>query len=183
VAFTFKFTSKATVLALLLAPSLASADKSPTTATALSGIGAGVSGAVIVSSFLVGTSTAEINTPLFLIGLGSSIVTPSLGQIYSGEYFTWGMAARGAATALAAIALLGEEKTVACDDGINKNCKTLQGAGLALVGLAAIAYIGGMAYDVNDASDAAARANVHALFTLVPTMDPHSAGLALAGRF
>jgi hypothetical protein len=85
----------------------------------------------------------------------------------------------------AGIAILGERHTVACDNGIDKDCKALNGTGLAFLGLAAIAYIGGMAYDVMDASEAAVRANQAATFSLalVPAVLPHGGGLGLVGRF
>ncbi len=172
-------------LAFLAPAATAHADKSPTVATALSGTGAGVSAAVVVSSFLFGRTEGSVNLPLFFTGVGTSIVTPSLGQIYAGEYWSYGMALRGGAAAFAAIAILGERHTVACDNGIDKNCKDLNGTGIAFLGLAAIAFIGGMAYDVMDAPEAAARANQAAQFSvsLVPTVLPHGGGLGLVGRF
>ena len=166
-------------LALVAALSgVAHADlKSETTATALSGVGAGVSGALVVSSFVFGTGNDDFNRPLLFTGMISSIVTPSLGQLYAGEYLTVGMGLRAGAAGLATLALLTQEEDVTCDDG-RRACKDLKGAGLALMGLAAIAYIGGVAYDVQDAGDAAKRANGMTI-SLVPT----GSGAALVGRF
>ena len=169
-------------LAILLLAAPAHADKSPTVATALSGVGVGASSALVVASFFVGNGRDDINAPLFLTGLGTSIVTPSLGQIYAGEYLTLGMGVRAAGGVLAAIAILTQRETVACDDGIHRDCKGLEGAGIALLGLAAIGYIGGIAYDVQDAGDAAVRANGPHV-TLAPTLLPHGGGLAIAGAF
>ena len=173
---------KALAIIVVLATT-AQADKSSTTAVALSGTGAGISGTLVLASFFVGNGNNDINTPLFLTGIGTSIVTPSLGQIYAGEYLTIGMGVRAAAGTLAAIAFFTQEETVKCDDGIHNDCKSLKGAGLALLGLAAIGYIGGMAYDVQDAPDAATRANQHGSVTLAPLAFPHGAGFGVAGRF
>ena len=174
---------RALALVLVLGSATAHAEKSRTLASALSGIGVGVSSAVVVSSFFIGNGHDDINTPLFLAGLGTSIVTPSLGQIYAGEYLTLGMAVRGGAGVLAGLAFLTQRETVACDDGIHKDCHNFKSGGLALLGLAAIGYIGGMAYDVQDAPDAADRANHTITLALVPTALPHGGGLALAGTF
>ncbi len=173
------------LVAILAAASTAHADKSPDVATALSGVGTGVSSAAILASFFLGSGTAEVNMPVFFAGLGSAVITPSLGQIYSREYLTYGMAVRAGAGVLAAIAVTTQQETVACDDGINKDCKSLKGAGFALLGVAAIGFIGGMAYDVMDASDAAVRANHAAIFSVsvVPTVVPHGGGLGLVGSF
>ena len=174
----------ALALALFAAAAPAHADtvKSPTMETALSGIGVGVSSSLVIASFFIGNGRDDINAPLFLTGLGTSILTPSLGQIYAGEYLTLGMGVRAAAGVLAGVAILTQRETVACDDGIHKDCKSLEGAGIALLGLAAIGYVGGIAYDVQDAADAAERAN-RPRFSLLPTVVPHGGGLALVGQF
>lgn len=165
-------------LAIVAALATTAHAKDPDVATALSGVGTGVSSALVVSAFLFRSDREDLNRPLFIAGLGSSIITPSLGQLYSREYWTWGMVVRAGAAALGTIAVLTEEETVRCDNG-QTDCKSLKGAGLALLGLAAIGYIGGVAYDVMDAGDAAKRANGQLSLRLVPS----GTGLALVGTF
>lgn len=165
-------------LALVAAMATAAHAKDPDVATALSGVGTGVSSALIVSSFLARGDREDLNRPLFITGLATSIVTPSLGQFYSGQYWTWGMVVRASAAALGTIAVLTQEDTVRCDNGV-VDCKNIRGAGLALLGLAAIGYIGGVAWDVQDAGDSAKRANGQITMKLVPS----GTGLALVGTF
>lgn len=165
-------------LAIVAALATTAHAKDPDVATALSGVGTGVSSALVVSAFLFRSDREDLNRPLFIAGLGSSIITPSLGQLYSREYWTWGMVVRAGAAALGTIAVLTEEETVRCDNG-QTDCKSLKGAGLALLGLAAIGYIGGVAYDVMDAGDSAKRANGQLSLRLVPS----GTGLALVGTF
>lgn len=165
-------------LALVAALATTAHAKDPDVATALSGVGTGVSSALVVASFLARGDREDLNRPLFISGLASSIITPSLGQIYSGEYWTWGMVVRAGAAALGTIAVLTQEETVRCDNG-DVDCKNIKGAGLALLGLAAIGYIGGVAYDVMDAGDSAKRANGQLAIKVVPT----GTGLALVGTF
>jgi len=168
------------VKALVLVAAMATVAhaKDPDVATALSGVGTGVSSALVVASVLARGDGEDLNRPMFIAGLGTSIITPSLGQLYSGEYWTWGMVVRAGAAVLGTVAVLTQEETVRCDNG-GTDCKSLKGAGLALLGLAGIAYIGGVAWDVQDAGDAARRANGQITMHLVPS----GTGLALVGTF
>jgi hypothetical protein len=169
--------------------------KKRSTASILSGVGVGVSSAVTLSAFLVGDGTTyygdwspgRVNHTLLYAGLGSSVITPSLGQWYAGDYLTIGEGVRAASAAVALLALANGEETVRCDniDNPNAMCKAFTKTGVALLGIAAIAYIGGAAYDVIDAPEAVDRYNQTHL-TVVPTLGPPgapSAGLAIAGRF
>src|SRR5690348_16331954 len=95
----------AALLAAILPCAVAHADKSRTTAEALSGVGVGVSSALVLTSFLTGDTYHPVNEPMLYVGLASSIVTPSLGEWYAGEWLTPGMAVRVAAVGLATFAV------------------------------------------------------------------------------
>ena len=64
------------------------------TAYLLSGVGVGVSSALFLTSFFVGKQVGDVNMPVLFAGLGSGMITPQLGQIYAGNYLTWGLAIR-----------------------------------------------------------------------------------------
>jgi hypothetical protein len=100
------------------------------------------------------------------------------------------MAARVLGAGLATFALTNEMKTQLCVDAqtSSQTCTSLKGGGLAMLGLAAIAFIGGMAYDVTDAAPAADRWNGrHGYMTVAPTafVTPTgtSTGIAIVGAF
>jgi hypothetical protein len=174
------------IAALGVVSSTAHADdeKSPNVALALSGVGAGVSSAMIVSSFIFAPSYGDINVPLLEIGLGTSLITPSLGELYAHDWLSWGMGVRAGAAALAAVAVATQEKSAPCEVDTTQTCKTLQGGGLVLIGLAAIAYIGGTAWDVSDAGDSAVRYNHRLNGLAIAPMSVHGgAGLAIGGTF
>jgi hypothetical protein len=150
-------------------------------ATALSSVGVGVSGAIVLSSFLVG-DTGTVDTPVFAVGLASGVVTPSLGELYAHQWLTLGEGIRlgGAALALYAVT---RTHDVGCDGSQpgTATCTELDGSGVALLGIAAIAFIGGAAYDVVDAPDAVDRHDLQV--GLAPLRVPGGGGLAIAGRF
>jgi hypothetical protein len=172
------------VVALLLASTSARAEKSETTAKALAGTGTGVAGALVLSSFLIHPQNEDVSQPLLYSGLGLGMVAPSFGHWYAGHWLTWGMAIR---TAAAAITVYGVslKHPQACDDALPgevKMCESVTAKGLTLISLAAIAYIGGVAYDVRNTPDAVERYNkFHA--SLVPTAMPHGGGVAITGQF
>ncbi|MGE5183344.1 MAG: hypothetical protein ACM31C_14840 [Acidobacteriota bacterium] len=147
------------VLAGLLASQGARADKSRDTAEILSGAGAGVSTAIVLSSFLATDRASDTNMPLLYAGLGTSLVTPSLGELYAGQYLTWGMGVRALAGAAAIYAVTAQTETVTCTDQptATVKCQNMTSTGLAILGLAAITYIGGAWYDIADAPDAVDR--------------------------
>jgi hypothetical protein len=169
-------------LILVLACAVAQADdKSPETAKYLSGGGAAVSGAVLLTSFLTVPKGEVFNDPLLYTGLGLAAVAPSLGQFYAGEYFTPGMAIRIASAGLAVYAVNKEETTVTCDTAstYGETCKQLKGAGVAMIGVAALGFIGGMWYDALDAGDAVDRWRARHGIVVAPTTN----GVALGGTF
>ena len=185
---------RALVAVLVMAAlSTAHAEKKKTTAQALSGIGAGVSSAMILTAFIVSDGTTyygswepgHVNHPLLYAGFGVSLVSPSLGEYYAGQYLTIGEGVRAAAAALALAAIAKGETTERCEtiDDPNVTCKAFSRTGVVLLSIAAIAYVGGVAYDVLDASDAVDRFNSSHGIIIVPTASTTGAGLAISGRF
>lgn len=169
-------------LILVLACAVAHADdKSPQTAKYLSGGGAAVSGAVLLTSFMTASNGEPFNKPVLYAGLGVAAVAPSLGEFYAGEWFTPGMAIRIASAGLAVYAVNNEEATVTCDTAATygETCKQLKGAGVAMIGVAALGFIGGMWYDALDAGDAVDRWRKRHGIIVAPTPN----GVALGGSF
>jgi hypothetical protein len=182
------------IVGILIFATSAHADdkKSRTVAQALSGGGTALASVLVLAGFLAAPPGEEFEKPVLYTGIATAAILPSLGEVYAGEYLTYGMAARVFAAGIATVALTTQMKTETCDDATmaNQQCTKLQGAGYALMGIAAIAFVGGMAYDVQDAGDAADRWNVRHGFTatIVPTamIAPTGAtvpGLVLAGSF
>jgi hypothetical protein len=182
------------IVCILIFATSAHADdkKSRTAAQALSGGGTALASVLVLAGFLAAPSGQEFEKPVLYTGIATAAVLPSLGEVYAGEYLTYGMAARVFAAGIATVALTTQMKTETCTDATtsNQQCTSLQGAGFALLGVAAIAFVGGMAYDVQDAGNAADRWNVRHGFTatIVPTvmMAPNGQtvpGLALGGYF
>ncbi len=168
-------------LTLLVAASPAHAEKQRRTAQALAGVGVGVSAALVLSSFLVNGAGTTVYRPTFYAGLGTSVVTPSLGHFYAGQPLTIGMAIRGSGALLALYGIT-QTQDERCTLDSTKNCPRLSNTGVTILGLAAIAYIGGVAYDLADAAPAVDRHNRrHAM--LVPTANDRGVGLAWVGRW
>jgi len=167
----------------------AEGEKSEQTAMILSGVGTGVSSALIFAAFLDENADQPFNKPLMYTGLATAAITPSLGQFYAGEYITIGMAARVVGAGIATYGLTHYTKTGTCDNATMSGsmCKTLDSGAYPLLGLAAIAFVGGMAYDVGDAAPAVKRWNEHHGFAITPTVVPATTGpapgLSLAGQF
>ncbi|HEY0255780.1 MAG TPA: hypothetical protein VGC41_29835, partial [Kofleriaceae bacterium] len=165
------------------------APKSEKTAQILSGVGVGVSGALILAGFAFTDSVFPYNRPLMYAGLGTALVTPSLGEFYAGEYLTIGMAARAVGVGLAVYGLTHYTEDVLCqaEDTGKTGCKSLKAGAIPFLGLAAIAFVGGMAYDVSDAGEAVQRWNARHGFTITPTVVPTTTGpapgISLVGQF
>lgn len=183
------------LVCLVLAARSVHADPSPksrTIAYALSGAGTGVASLLMLGGFMLAPSGQELNKPLMYSGLGLAAVAPSFGDWYAGQWLTWGQLARAVGVGVAVIAFTTEMQTVTCDDAqtVMQTCTQLRSGGFALLGLAAIAFVGGMAYDVRQSAVATDRWNADHGFsaTIVPTVmiAPTGAsvpGLAFAGRF
>jgi hypothetical protein len=184
---------RALMLFLVLAATPASAEtaspppnppgaKSEKTAKALVAGGTIFSSGLIIASFLVNLNEGTAYLPTLYAGVGTSIITPSLGQLYAGQYLTIGMGIRGVA---AGIALWGYSKKQdqPCTDVPNTNCPTTTATGLVMISLAAIAYIGGVAYDVRDTPNAVSRYNKRLANKRGASLTPTRNGVALVGRF
>ena len=180
-------------VALVLVASLGHAEAGPKnrqTARVLSGASAGVAGAVTLAGFLTTPEGEAFNEPVLFSGIGLLMVAPSAGEFYSGQYLTYGMAVRAAATGLAVYTLETQTRAVRCDEvgaSHELECESFTRNAYPLLGIAAIAFIGGVWYDTLDAADSADRYNARHGFTVTPTVMPGPQGLApglsLGGAF
>ena len=176
--------SAATLAIVMVLASAANAGpKRRQTASLLAGVGTGASGALIIASFLTAPRYGEVNEAVFYTGAGSSLITPSLGHFYAGEYLTWGMAVRAASVALGVYAIAGQTETVACTSAstVGSQCQQITSNGIAILIVAGVGYIGGAAYDVLDAPDAVDRWNRKHGIALTPTAMRDVAGAPVAG--
>jgi hypothetical protein len=128
--------------------------------------------------------------PLLYAGLGSGVVTPSLGEFYVGKYLTVGMGLRVAAGLIATYGVLGHDQEVRCNNTVEfQTCKNLGQNAYLLVGLAGIIFVGGAAWDIQSLPDHVdehnkSERNVALAPTLLPTSSGDSAfGLAAMGTF
>ena len=169
------------LLALALRAPVAHADpKQLSTAQAFSGVGTGVSGALFLSAFLLGKENeAGVNMPLLYLGLGTSVLTPSLGHWYAGRYLTPGMGIRAAAALFATWGVVHYSRTERCNTTGLEECTGLGQGALIVLGLSAIAFVGGAAYDFRTLPDSVDRYN--ARFAITPTILPTSSGPPGAG--
>jgi hypothetical protein len=174
---------------LVAAPARADGPKSEQTAQLAAGLGTGVSGGLILAGFLAGDSSYPYNKPLMYTGLVSALITPSFGQFYAGEYITLGMAARVLGVGIGTYGLTHYTEVTPCDGGHapTDTCRHIDSGAIPFLGLAAIAFVGGMAYDVADASSAVQRWNEHHGFmvapTVVPATDGPAPGLSFVGQW
>jgi hypothetical protein len=164
--------------------------KSRDRARLMSGVAAAVSGGVTVSGFMFAEQGDAFNLPVLYTGIGLLSVTPSLGEFYAGQYLTIGMGVRAAAAGLAIYTLENYTRLAKCDSAPSSDppeCTILTEGAYPLLGIAAIAFIGGVWYDVLDASDAVDRYNTKHGFTATPTVlrgaQGFAPGLALTGYF
>jgi hypothetical protein len=181
------------VLGVLLVAGIEVAHAGPKdrqTARLLSGAGASVSGAVVLSGFVFAQDSRPFNLPVLYTGLGMLAVTPSLGQFYAGQYLTIGMGIRAAATGFAIYTLQTRTRLAKCDldpSSEPPRCEIFTEGAYPMLGIAAIAFIGGVWYDVLDAADAADRHNTKHGLTVMPTAlrGPQglAPGLAISGFF
>jgi hypothetical protein len=172
------------VVSLLILLACATAHAGPRNrehARIMSGTAAAVSGAVALAGFVTTKEGEPFNQPVLYTGVGLLMVTPSLGEFYAGQYLTYGMGVRAAATGLAIYALRTQVKAVRCDTvGANYDlaCKSFTENAYPLLGLSAIAFIGGVWYDVLDAPDAADRYNRSHGYVVTLAALPGPQGLA-----
>lgn len=167
----------------------ASAEKSLRTARILSGVGTGASSALFLTAFFVGEKDGDVNMPLLYAGLGSGVITPSLGEFYAGKYLTIGMGLRVAAGLLAMYGVVGHDQEERCTNTTEfQICHKLGQSAYLFVGLAGIIFVGGAAWDIKELPDYVDEYNKRGGFALAPTLLPTSSGdtaygLAAMGTF
>lgn len=167
------------VVLLALCATADAAPKDPQTARLLSGGASGVAGAVTLAGFLTTPQGEAFNKPVLYTGIGMLFVAPSIGEFYAGQYLTIGMGVRAAATGLALYTLSSQTRPVICDEvgaGKELNCRSFTENAYPLLGLSAIAFVGGVWYDVLDAADSADRYNRKHGFTVAPATLPGPQG-------
>lgn len=132
---------------------------------------------------------------LVTAGVLSLIVTPALGEIYSGKYFTPGMGMRLAGGGLAVIGAM-EALSHLCfgnfDNGTSTDSSCSSNATpdyfpVTMLGIGAALAVSGTIYDIATAGTAAEHWNNAHHLALAPTMIPSTtgptAGVALGGVF
>jgi hypothetical protein len=174
----------AAAAALTFTAHVASADeampepRSRDTAFALSAGGLGL------SIGLVGVGATVHNSTIGGIGLLSSLITPSAGEIYAGKFFTLGLGLR---VVSAAAGIAGLEEAFKCFLA-SSECQHNNGlAGVLIVG-GTIGYASGILYDIATAGSAVddynRRHNLHVSPTVLPTASSGPAvGMAIGGTF
>lgn len=179
----------ASLVLLALCGSAQAGPKSRQTARLASGISSAVAGGVTLGGFVFAPDSKPFNKPVLYTGVGLLLVAPSAGQFYSGQYLTIGMGIRAAATGLAIYTLQTQTKTIVCDDAQSSAdlCEGFTDNAAPILGVAAIAFIGGVWYDALDAADAADRYNRKHGYTVTPTalVAPQGMvpGLAITGSW
>lgn len=159
--------------------SMSEAPKSENTALALSLGGTAASAALVIAGGQMN------NGGMISAGLLSSLLTPSLGEWYSGKLVTAGMGIRAAS---AVVTVVGIAQSLKCLDA-EGDCHTDASAPILLAG-GLIGYAGGTIYDIATAPGEARRYNDrHGLtLTLAPTplrtpSGQATMGVGLAGTF
>ena len=171
----------AILCSVILASRLAAADdahpdtRDPVAAAALS------AGGAVLSIGIIAVGGRTHNTVLFDIGVASSLVAPSAGEIYAGDLLTLGMGIR---VLSASIVLAGLQKDSGCSQG-GQPCDPLGAVGLAIIGVAG--YTTGILYDIATAPSAADRYNkkhrVQVTPIVTPTASGRIVGLGIRGSF
>ncbi len=168
----------------------AAAEKSLRTARIASGVGTGASSALFVTAFFVGEKNGDVNMPMLYAGLGSGVITPSLGNFYAGKYLTIGMGLRVAAGLMATYGVVKFDQEVRCNNTVEfETCRSLGQNAYVMIGLAGIVFVGGAAWDIQSLPDHVEEYNKNnSGFAIAPTLLPTSAGdpafgLAAMGTF
>jgi hypothetical protein len=180
---------KKIIVALLLVSSLAHAKpRKLRTAYALSGVGTGASLALVAGSFLLPPHSGDIYVPMLWAGLATSVVTPSLGNWYAGRWLTVGMGIRVASGGFIAYVAGTQRQDIQCGDSATpKTCKQLTNTGMTLLGVAAIVFVGGAAYDFKTLPDDIDAYNRKHRFQFQPMVTPSPTGqgalLGIGGTF
>ena len=178
------------IVTLVLVASVATAQAKPkkhVTAYALSGIGTGVSVALMTSAFFLTTDTGELNYPLLAVGFGTSLVTPSLGNFYAEHWLNIGMGVRIVAGGMAAYVAATMRQDHQCPIAVSKTCTELTDNGMIALGIVGIVYVGGAAYDFKALGLQVDEYNAKHPFQWAPVITPSPSGagavLGVGGTF
>ena len=180
---------KKLVVALLLVGSPAHAKpRKLSTAYAMSGIGAGASAVLVTGAFLLPPHSGDVYYPMLWAGVGSAVVTPSLGNFYASKWLTVGMGIRVAAGGFAAYVAASQTQTIQCPDSSTpKSCDQITNTGMTLMGIAGIVFIAGAAYDFKTLPDDMRAYNAKNAFQWAPVIAPPPSGsgalLGIGGAF
>lgn len=138
------------VVALVLAARLAAADpgdvRDPALGFDLSAGGTAVSAGLIIGGLVLADhapSSRDTGNTIALVGLASTLVTPSLGEWYGGRGLTAGLGIRLAAVAVTAVGV--SQLSICFDEcsGTHDN-----GAAAALIALGLTSYAVGIVWDI-----------------------------------
>lgn len=183
---------KKLIALLVLAASLATADAKPrkrSTAFALSGVATGASVVLMSSAFFFPKDTGELNYPLLLTGMATTVISPSVGNFYAEHWLNVGMGVRLAAGALGAYAAVTMRQDHRCPTLMSETCTELTDNGMMALGIAGIIYVGGAAYDFKVLGEQVDDYNVRHSFRFqwAPTVTPSPSGggalLGVGGTF
>lgn len=181
---------KKLIVTLVLVASLATAQAEPkkhATAYAISGIGTGVSVVLLTSAFFFPKDTGELNYSLLAVGLGTSVITPSLGNFYAEHWLNVGMGVRLAAGGLGAYVAATMRQDHQCPIAVTKTCSELTDNGMIALGIIGIVYVGGAAYDFKVLGHQVDEYNAKHPFNWAPVITPSPSGagavLGVAGTF
>ncbi|HEX7841934.1 MAG TPA: hypothetical protein VF469_30900 [Kofleriaceae bacterium] len=174
----------AVLSALTFTAHLASADDAPPepksrdTATLLS-----VGGTALSIGLVVAGASAK-NGTLAGAGLLSSLVTPSAGEIYAGQPYTWGMGIR---LVSAASAVAGLREAFKCD-WAGDTCHHDPALATDLLVAGGLGYATGIIYDIATAGSAVdeynRKLNLHVAPTMMRTASSGPAvGVGISGSF
>ncbi len=138
-------------------------------------------GGTAASAGMLAVGIKANNENLIVGGLLSSLVTPSLGEIYAGKILTPGMGIRAAS----AVAVVYGVASSICWDNCNSSD---QRTGEMLLAGGLIGYAAGTLYDIVAAPSAANEYNAaHRRLTIAPTMMNSSTGpvmgMGIGGKF
>jgi hypothetical protein len=138
------------VVALLVSARVAAADpedvRSPEVGFALSAGGTAVSTGLLIGGLVLSDhvpSSRDAGNKIALVGLASTLVTPSLGEWYAGRGFTTGLGLRLAG---AAVTTLGLSQLSICFDECSGSRDNSVAAALIALGLTS--YVVGIGWDI-----------------------------------
>jgi hypothetical protein len=181
---------KKLIVTLVLVASLATAQARPrkhSTAYAISGIGTGVSVALFTGAFFFPKENHDLNAPLLWAGIGTSVITPSLGNFYADHWLNIGMGVRLVAGGAAAYVAATMRQDHQCPTTEAKTCTELTDNGMIALGVIAIVYIGGGAYDFKVLGEQVDAYNAKHPFQWAPVITPSPSGagavLGVGGTF